>query len=47
MTHLFNVENLNWEKNHGDTEAKFTIRKLYIGCYNELISTKHVVVSPG
>jgi hypothetical protein len=29
MTHLFNVENPNWEKNHGGTEAKFTIRKLY------------------
>jgi hypothetical protein len=29
MTHLFNVENPNREKNHGGTEAKFTIRKLY------------------
>jgi hypothetical protein len=38
MTHLFNVENPNWEKNHGDTEAKFTIRKfVYMGCYNEYI----------
>jgi hypothetical protein len=47
MRHIFNVENPNWVKNHGGTEAKSTMRVfVYIrSCYNELVSAACLALS--